>query len=81
MKRFSSVDEILDFAIAREVEANEFYTQLAEQMENPSMRKVFEAFAIEETGHKRPASISSRISRCRALKSPTMLWKVRRGRI
>jgi rubrerythrin len=52
MKRFSSVDEILDFAIAREVEANEFYTQLAEQMENPSMRKVFEAFAIEETGHK-----------------------------
>jgi rubrerythrin len=52
MKRFSSVDEILDFAIAREVEANEFYTQLAQQMENPSMRKVFEAFAIEETGHR-----------------------------
>ncbi|HUT29529.1 MAG TPA: ferritin family protein [Sedimentisphaerales bacterium] len=52
MRRFNSVDEILDFAIAREVEANRFYTQLAGQMENPSMRKVFEAFAIDETAHK-----------------------------
>jgi len=52
MGRFNSVDEILDFAIAREVAANRFYAQLAEQMENPSMRKVFEAFAVEEMGHK-----------------------------
>lgn len=52
MKRFSTVHEILDFAIAREVEASRFYTQLAGQMENRAMRKVFEAFAIEETGHK-----------------------------
>jgi rubrerythrin len=52
MRRFSSVDEILNFAIEREVEANEFYAQLAGQMESPAMRKVFEAFAIEELGHK-----------------------------
>ncbi|MHC4574425.1 MAG: ferritin family protein, partial [Planctomycetota bacterium] len=50
MKRFSSTDEILDFAIAREVEANEFYMQLAERMDNPAMRKVFDEFAIEELG-------------------------------
>ncbi|MHC4664305.1 MAG: ferritin family protein, partial [Planctomycetota bacterium] len=40
------------FAIAREVEANEFYMQLAERMDNPAMRKVFDEFAIEELGHK-----------------------------
>jgi hypothetical protein len=32
MERFSSVDEILDFAIAREIEANRFYSGLAERM-------------------------------------------------
>lgn len=52
MERFSSVDEILDFAIAREIEANKFYTELAERMENPAMRKVLEDFAKEELGHK-----------------------------
>ncbi|MHC4483057.1 MAG: ferritin family protein [Planctomycetota bacterium] len=52
MERFSSVDEILDFAIAREIEANRFYSGLAERMGNPVMRKVFEGFAMEELGHK-----------------------------
>ncbi|HUW20355.1 MAG TPA: ferritin family protein [Sedimentisphaerales bacterium] len=52
MKRFGSVDEILDFAIAREVEANKFYTELAQRMGSPAMREVFEEFAIEELGHK-----------------------------
>jgi rubrerythrin len=52
MRRFGSVDEILDFAIEREIEANEFYTELAKKMDNPAMRKVFEDFATEEMGHK-----------------------------
>ncbi|MHC4644691.1 MAG: ferritin family protein [Planctomycetota bacterium] len=52
MKRFGSVDEILDFAIEREIEAHEFYTELAERIGSPAMREVFEAFAIEELGHK-----------------------------
>jgi rubrerythrin len=52
MKRFGSVDDILDFAIAREVEANKFYTDLAQRMDNPAMRKVFDDFAAEERGHK-----------------------------
>ena len=52
MKKFSSVEEILDFAIAREEEAHKFYTELAEWMDRPEMRKVFEDFAKEELGHK-----------------------------
>jgi len=52
MRRFGSVEEILDFAIARDAEANEFYTEMAERMQNEVMRKVFEQFAAEELGHK-----------------------------
>ncbi len=52
MGQFDSVEEIIDFAIAREVESRDFYMQLAERMENPAMRKVFENFAIEEFGHR-----------------------------
>ena len=52
MERFESADEILDFAIAREIEANQFYTELAKKADNPAMRKVFAGFAKEEAGHK-----------------------------
>jgi rubrerythrin len=52
MQRFGSVGEVLNFAIARESEANRFYESLAEGMENPAMRKVFEDFGREELGHK-----------------------------
>jgi rubrerythrin len=51
-ENFSSVDEILDFAIAREVEATKLYTELAHQVEKPRMRKVLEDFAREEQEHK-----------------------------
>lgn len=52
MEQFSSVEEILDFAIARETEAHDSYMSLASKMENPAMQYVFETFAIEELGHK-----------------------------
>ncbi len=52
MGQFESVEEILDFAIEREIEARDFYMKLAERMENPAMKKVFENFATEELGHK-----------------------------
>jgi rubrerythrin len=52
MTRFGSVDEILDFAIGREIEANRFYTELAERMDSPAMCEVLEEFAIEELGHR-----------------------------
>ena len=52
MERFESAEDILDFAIEREVESHDFYMRLAERVERPLMRKVFEDFAAEELGHK-----------------------------
>ncbi len=49
----NSVDEILDFAIQKEEEAAQFYTELAERMERPAMRLIFGDFAQEEVGHKK----------------------------
>ena len=52
MANISPDDEILEFAIAREMDANRFYITLAERVENPEMRKVFEDLAEEELEHK-----------------------------
>ena len=49
---FWSLNEVLDFAIAREVEAQAFYTDMAARVDRPEMRKVFEDFAREEQGHE-----------------------------
>jgi rubrerythrin len=48
----STAEEILDFAIEREEEAFQFYTELAETMDRQWMKKVFTDFAREEKGHK-----------------------------
>ncbi|MQY77803.1 MAG: rubrerythrin [Bacteroidetes bacterium] len=52
MKKFESIDEILDFAIENEDEAFIFYTNLANSMKNQNLRKMFEEFAGEEKIHK-----------------------------
>ena len=52
MREFGSIDEVLEFAIDREIEANQLYMDLAAQSQNVTMRKVFEDFAKEELGHK-----------------------------
>ncbi len=52
MKEFESINDILDFAIASEQEAVEFYTGLSEQTSNEAMKKVFIQIANEEKGHK-----------------------------
>ena len=52
MEEFESDEEILQFAIAREVAAYQFFTDLAGQMENATMRLLFENFAKEELRHK-----------------------------
>ena len=52
MDEFNSVDQLLDFAVEREEEAAQFYTDLAGKMEKPWMKEVFEQFAREEMGHK-----------------------------
>ncbi|MHC4111390.1 MAG: ferritin family protein, partial [Planctomycetota bacterium] len=52
MAEFESYDEILDLAIAREEDANQFYLALAARVQRPEMRKVFEELAAEELEHK-----------------------------
>lgn len=52
MSEINSVDEILEFAISREVEANEFYTVLADRVRNPAMAELLLEFAKEELEHK-----------------------------
>ena len=47
-----STEEILDFAIRKEEEAAQLYTDLAAGMDRPYMKKTFEGFAREELGHK-----------------------------
>ena len=48
----TTVDEILDFAIAGEKAETAFYLELAAKMDNDAMKKVFEDFAAEEEKHK-----------------------------
>jgi rubrerythrin len=52
MEKATSVDAILDFAIEREEESHQFYTNLARVVEREEMKRVFERFAREELGHK-----------------------------
>jgi rubrerythrin len=52
MERFRSADEVLDFAIARELQAAQFYEMLAGRVPTPAMKQVFVDFAKEEMGHK-----------------------------
>ena len=48
----NTVDKILDFAIRKEEEAADFYTELAGEMSHEHMKDVFLGFAEEERGHK-----------------------------
>ncbi len=52
MKEFTSIDDILDFAINNEQNAVNFYTKLASESTNEEMIEVFSQFAKEEMGHK-----------------------------
>ena len=50
--KFDSVDAILDFAIGKEEEAAQFYTDMAARMKRPHIKQVFEQFSLEEKSHK-----------------------------
>ena len=52
MGSYNSLDEILEFAIAREAEAHKLYQYMATQIENPEMRQVCKDFAKDELEHK-----------------------------
>jgi rubrerythrin len=49
----SNANELLDFAIAGEQEAHDFYLDLAERVDRPAMKKLLTQFAREEAGHKK----------------------------
>ena len=48
-----NAESILDFAIAREQEAHDFYLELAKRTQTPGMSRTFEQFAREEAGHRK----------------------------
>ncbi|HSL62257.1 MAG TPA: ferritin family protein [Desulfotignum sp.] len=48
---FGSIDEILTFAIGKENEAVEFYSNQAAQASRASLKEIFENFAREEKKH------------------------------
>ena len=52
MDQFKSVDDILDFAIGQEEEAEKFYHELADSLDDVKMKNVFMLFADEEKSHK-----------------------------
>ncbi len=49
---FNSAAEVLDFAIAREEEARDFYLEWEEKVAKPHLREVLTEFASEEEKHK-----------------------------
>lgn len=52
MLKFRSVDDVLDFAIARESEAHDFYVRLAWLVSTPDLRKAVAGFAVDELQHR-----------------------------
>jgi rubrerythrin len=52
MKPFTTINEILDFAIGEEQAAVDFYLHLAAQSKNQETKKVFMEYAEEEMRHK-----------------------------
>lgn len=52
MEKATPDSEILEFAIARELEAHNFFMALAQRVGSPEVAKVFEDLAGEELEHK-----------------------------
>jgi len=52
MAELQSDSEILEFAIAKEIEANKLYTALAQRVTDPFFRNLFNDLAVEELDHK-----------------------------
>ena len=53
MREFPTTDAILNFAIEREEEAAQFYTNLSGRVNDKRMRQILMDFALEEQGHKK----------------------------
>ena len=53
MENFGSIDDVLDFAIEREVKAYEFYKKLTELANKPEVSKELNIFAEDELKHRK----------------------------
>ena len=51
MPRFQSVNDVLDFAIAQEIESHDFYASWAQRVIDPRLRQTIKNFAIDELQH------------------------------
>ena len=52
MTNFKNVDEVLDFAIDKEIEASNYYAHLADHMKEQWMKDLFKNFSNEEKKHE-----------------------------
>lgn len=52
MRNFRSIQDILNYVIKQEVQANDFYKKLAPMVKKPEVRKTIENFALDEYQHK-----------------------------
>ena len=52
MCQFSSIDQVLDYAIARERAAYDFYSQLAGWVKRPEIKARLREFALQEKQHR-----------------------------
>lgn len=48
----SSMDDVINFAIDKEIKAMEFYQQCADRAKNPGIKKFFEEMVQEEQRHR-----------------------------
>jgi rubrerythrin len=52
VKKFDTVDEVLDFAIEREIDAQSFYMRLSKMVKDPKLAKTLIDLAAEELDHE-----------------------------
>jgi rubrerythrin len=52
VKKLDTVDEILDFAIGREIDAQSFYMKLSSMVKNPELARTLKGLAAEELDHE-----------------------------
>ncbi len=50
--KLDSIDKVLDFAIEKEQDASDFYSDLASKMDKVYMKEIFSQFSLEEKSHK-----------------------------
>lgn len=68
---FVTLEEIVKFAVQREEEAVQLYTEAARLSTDLASRKMFEEFVAEETGHKKVFS-NIDVAKSEQLRSQTM---------